>query len=487
MSSDRPEASHRRYDAVVIGSGPNGLSAAITLARAGKSVLVLEARDTVGGGMRTAELTLPGFRHDVCSAVHPLALASPFFRSIPLAEHGLEFIHPKAPLAHPLSNDNVMMLERRIDATAAPMGFDAVEYRDLLRPFVEQADDLFADILAPLHWPRRPLLMARFGLRAIRSAYGLATKLFRNEPTRALFAGNAAHSVLPLEHSLTSGVGLMLHIAAHAVGWPIARGGSQSIANALASHLRELGGEIITGRTVASLGELPEARAYLFDTSPQAMAQIAGDQLPEKFARRLQRYRFGPGAYKIDWALSQPIPWASPDCARAGTVHIGGSLEQIAMSERAAWSGKASEQPFVLLAQPSLFDPSRAPAGQHTAWAYCHVPNGCTTDMTAIIEAQVERYARGFRDTILARHTMSPQQFEQYNANCIGGDITGGVQDLWQLFTRPSLRIVPYATPNPRLYICSASTPPGGGVHGMCGFWAARAALARAFQQPPAA
>ncbi|HEV2296427.1 MAG TPA: NAD(P)/FAD-dependent oxidoreductase [Tepidisphaeraceae bacterium] len=479
--SDSPSA--KACDVVVIGSGPNGFAAAITLARAGKSVLLLEAKDTVGGGMRSTELTLKGFVHDVCAAIHPLGATSPFFRSLPLKEHGLEFIHPDAPLAHPLEDGRVAMLERSLNATAAALGEDAAAYRNLLAPLSRDPEPLFDELLAPLHIPKHPLRMASFGLRAVRSATGLADAKFKGDLARGLFAGNAAHSFLPLDKPLTAAVGLMLMLSGHAFGWPVARGGSRAIAASLESYLKSVGGEVRTNHPVASMNDLPPARAYLFDVSPRNLARIAGDQLPARFANKLNRYRHGPAAFKLDWALSEPIPWTNPACLRAATVHVGGTIEQIAASERATWGTEPSDRPFVLVGQQSLFDRSRAPGErQQTGWAYCHVPNGYTGDMTQRIEAQVERFAPGFRDTILARHAMRPADFEAYNSNYIGGDITGGVQDAFQLFTRPTARWSPYTTPNPSIYICSASTPPGAGVHGMCGYHAARSALKRAFR-----
>ena len=470
----------KTYDAVVIGSGPNGFAAAITLAQAKRSVLLLEAKDTVGGGMRSAELTLPGFLHDVCSAIHPLGATSPFFRGLPLKEHGLEFVHPDAPLAHPLDDGRCAMLERSLDATAASLGEDGDAYRKLLAPLSRDPEPLFDELLAPLHIPKLPFRMASFGLKAIRSATGLADANFNGDLARALFAGNAAHSILPLERPLTAAVGLILMLSGHAFGWPVARGGSRSIAAALESYLTSVGGEVRTNHPVASMNDLPPARVYLFDVAPRNLARIAGDQLPSGFAKKLERYRHGPAAFKLDWALSQPIPWKNPACLRAATVHVGGTLEEIAQSERRAWTNEPSPRPFVLVGQQSLFDRSRAPRDrQQTGWAYCHVPNGYGGDMTDAIESQVERFAPGFRDTILARCATRPAEFEAYNANYVGGDITGGVQDALQLFTRPTARLSPYTTPNPSIYICSASTPPGAGVHGMCGYHAANAALKR--------
>jgi phytoene dehydrogenase-like protein len=468
-----------RYDAVVVGSGPNGLSAAITLARRGKSVMVLEARDSVGGGCRSAQLTLPGFTHDVCSAVHPLALASPVFRALSLERYGVEFVHPEAPLAHPLDGGEAVVVGRSLDETAARLGADGEAYRRLLGPLVASFDHIVADTLGPIRLPRHPIAAARFGIHALRSATSLARARFRGERAAAVFAGMAAHSMLPLETRATAAYGLVLAMAAHAVGWPFVRGGSQRLADALAAHLRDLGGEIEVGRRVDSIAALPPARAYLFDVTPRQLVNIAGDALPSGYRRRLERYRYGPGVFKVDFALSEPIPWAAAACGRAGTVHLGGTLEEIAATEREVARGGVPARPYVLLAQPSLFDSSRVPAGKHTAWAYCHVPSGSTVDMREVITAQIERFAPGFRDVVLAAHTLNAHELEAYNANYVGGDINGGVQDLRQLFTRPVPRVNPYATPNPRIFICSSSTPPGGGVHGLCGHFAARAVLAR--------
>jgi phytoene dehydrogenase-like protein len=467
------------YDAIVIGSGPNGLAAAITLARAGWSVQLLEAEDTIGGGMRSKELTLPGFVHDVCSTIHAFGTASPFFRSVPLAEHGVDWAYSPAELAHPLDHGNAAILLRSVEATAARLGDDSMAYRDLMNLFVAHSAELFEDALGPVRHPKKPLLMARFGLRAIQSACGLADRWFSGDSARALFAGLAAHSVMPLEATLTSAIGLMLGVAGHSAGWPVARGGSQKIADGLASYFRSLGGEVVTGRRVESVDELPKARAYLFDVAPRNLSRICCTRLPANYRRALDQYRHGPAAFKLDWALSGPIPWRSPECSLAATVHVGGTLEEVAASEAAMWNGQHSQKPFVLLAQASLFDPTRAPAGKHTGWAYCHVPNGSTIDMTERIEAQVERFAPGFRDLILARHITTPSAFEQHNANYVGGDIIGGVTDWRQLFSRPTIRLDPYSTPAKDIFICSASTPPGAGVHGMCGYFAALSVLRR--------
>ena len=467
-------------DAVVVGAGPNGLAAAIVLARAGQTVRVLEAAGTVGGGSRSAELTLPGFLHDVCSAVHPHPLASPFLRGLPLAEHGLELVHHGAPLAHPLDDGSAVLLERSVEATAASIGGpDGAAYRALLGPLVRDAERLLPELLGPLRPPRHPLALARFGLVGLRSVQALADARFDGPRAPALLAGIAAHSMLRLDERPTAAVALVLALTGHAVGWPIARGGSQRVADALAGHLRSLGGEIVTDHRVGRVDELDDARAVLLDVTPRQVLALAGHRLPRRYRRALRRFRYGPGVFKLDWALDAPIPWAAPECARAGTVHIGGTLEEIAASERAVTAGREPERPYVLLAQPTLADPTRAPEGKHIAWAYCHVPHGSRADMTARVEAQIERFAPGFGDVVLARHVTDAGGFEAYNANYVGGDIKGGRMDLRQLFTRPAARPVPYTTPDPRLFVCSSSTPPGGGVHGMCGYFAARAALRR--------
>lgn len=465
------------FDAVVVGAGPNGLAAAIEIARAGRSVLVLEASDSPGGGCRSAELTLPGFTHDVCSAVHPLAVASPFFSSLPLERLGVRIVHPQVPLAQPLDGGRAAILRRSVDETAAAFGRDAKAYRRLMGPLVRNAELLIPALLAPLRIPRHPLALARFGLPGIRSALGLFGGRFQTDAPKALLGGAAAHAMLPLDRSPTAGVGLLLCLLAHAIGWPVIEGGSQKLSDALVAYLRELGGQIRTGERVSSLRDLPSARSVLFDLSPRQVVSIAGDELPSRYRRRLSRYRHGPGVFKVDWALDGPVPWANEECGRAGTVHIGGTLEEMTASEQAPWDGREPERPYVLVAQPSVCDPTRAPTGRHTLWAYSHVPAGSDFDMTERMESQIERFAPGFRDRILGRHTYSAADMESYNANYIGGDITGGVQDLRQTFTRPVARLNPYATPNDRLFICSASTPPGGGVHGMCGHFGARAAL----------
>jgi phytoene dehydrogenase-like protein len=459
-------------DAVVIGSGPNGLAAAIVLARGGLKPLVLEASDAIGGAARSGELTLPGFLHDLCSAVHPMAIASPFFRTLPLDRYGLEWIQPPVPLAHPLDDGTAVLMHQSLAETCADLGEDGAAYRALMAPLVDECPGLLFDALGPLRFPSRPFGMARLGLEGIRSARALAGSRFRGARARALFAGLAAHSILSLDTPGSAAYGLMLAVAGHHAGWPIPRGGAQRISDALAACF---GGEVRRGVRVQSLEEVLPARVVLCDLSPRPLLGIAGHRFTDAYRSKLERFRYGPGVYKVDWALSGPIPWRAAECALAGTVHLGGTLEEIAASEQAAWRGLPAEHPFVLLAQPSLFDPARAPAGKHTAWAYCHVANGSAVPMLERIESQIERYAPGFRDLVLARHVMSPADLERRNPNFVGGDINGGAADLGQLFLRPTIGM--YSTPLRGLYLCSASTPPGGGVHGMCGYFAARRAL----------
>ncbi|HEX6490260.1 MAG TPA: NAD(P)/FAD-dependent oxidoreductase [Gaiellaceae bacterium] len=467
--------------AVVIGSGPNGLAAALTLAQAGLEVVVHEAEATLGGGLRSASLTLPGFVHDLCSSVHPLGRGSPFFRSLEL---DLEWVDPEVPAAHPLDDGTAVLLERDLAATAAGLGHDGAAYRQLAAPLVQAWPQVEPVLLGPL--PPGPRALLRLGERlgarnlaaavraSLAAARPLAERLFAEERTRAWFAGHAAHSMLPLERRPSAGVGLTLLVLGHAAGWPFPRGGAQRLADALAARLEELGVELACSSPVE---ELPRAEIVIADVMPRELVRLAAGRLPERYVRRLSRYRHGPGAFKVDWALAAPIPWQAADCRRAGTVHLGGSLEEISHSEWGAWSGRPAERPFVLLTQPSLFDRTRAPVGKQTAWAYCHVPNGAAVELTERIEAQVERFAPGFRELILARHTLSPADLEAHNRNLVGGDLGGGALELGQLYARPVASRVPYRTPLEGVYLCSAATPPGGGVHGMCGYSAARVAL----------
>ena len=477
-SAVSPDCKHTAYDAVVVGSGPNGLSAAITLARKGQSVLVVEAEETIGGGLRTRELTLPGFQHDVCATVLAITTLSPFMRSIDWAGYGVEWAVPHFPLAHPLDGGRAAVQTTTVAGTVNRLGNDGIGWERMLGPLDAHTPELMEDLLGPFPFPpKHPLLMAQFGVRAAFSARLMARMLFRSEEARALFLGHAAHSILPLTKPFTSAVGSLLAASAHCTGWPVARGGSQKLGDAMARCFNDLGGEIVTGWRVQHIDELPNAKAYLFDTSPHALAKIAASRLPGAFCDRLTAYRFGPGAFKLDLALSDPIPWTAQECRLACTVHVCGGADEIVASEAAAWNDQPTDKPFVLVVQPTVFDPTRAPEGKHTCWAYCHVPNNATIDMTEPILAQIERFAPGFRDTILATHTLSPSAFQRYNPNYVGGDIIGGVQDLGQMFTRPVARWNPYTTPQRDLFICSASTPPGAGIHGMCGYFAAQAAL----------
>ncbi len=465
-----------RYDSIVIGSGPNGLAAAITLAQTGKKVLVMEANDIPGGGARSMELTLPGFIHDVCSAIHPLGIASPFFRSLPLEEFGLSWIHAAYPLAHPFDDGSAATVERNLDAMCVSLGDDGDVYRKLMLPYLPYLNTIFEQTLGPLKAPRTPLLLSRLGLTLLQSADQLSRR-FHTREAQALMGGLAAHSVLPLDKRFSAGIAVMLGLTMHDQGWPLPRGGSQQITWALIRYLQSLGGEVIINARVTSMKDLPASTTILFDTSPQAMTQIAGDALPDSYKKKTKRLQYGPSVFKLDWALDAPIPWTAESCRSASTVHIGGSFEEIAKSEHDAWDGVMNDKPFMILTQPSLFDDTRAPHGKHTAWAYCHVPHGSVLNMTEVMENQIERFAPGFKKIILKRSVMTPKDVEAHNANNIGGDITGGVMNLSQLWKRPTSILHPYATPNPRLFLCSASTPPGSGVHGMCGYHAAKAAI----------
>lgn len=470
----------RDYDVIVVGSGPNGLAAAITMQQAGLSVLLIEGKDVIGGGLRSAELTLPGFIHDICSAIHPLAAGSPFFKTLPLKEYGLEFINPEVNAAHPFDGGKAAALYHSIEQTSDQFGTDRHSYNKIMSPLVKGWPHIVADVLGPLHFPENPIELARFGLHALTSATQLARR-FHTMEAKGLWAGMAAHSIQPLTNFTTSAIGLVLMAAGHLGGWPVPKGGSSAIAQALSAYFVSLGGTIETGFYVRALRQLPFAHAILFDITPRQLLQIAGHRFSSLYKWQLERYRYGMGVFKIDWALDGPIPFSADVCRKAGTIHLGNTLEEIVASEQLTSEGKHPEKPFVLLAQQSLFDKTRAPEGKHTAWAYCHVPNGSTKDMTVEIESQVERFAPGFRERILAKHVMNTTQLEEYNPNYIGGDINGGIIDAGQLFTRPALRWSPYKTSDKGIYICSSSTPPGGGVHGMCGYHAAKRALKDVF------
>lgn len=467
----------------MVGSGPNGLAAAIVLQQAGLSVLLVEGKETIGGGMRSAELTLPGYVHDICSAIHPLATQSPFFKTLPLKKHGLEFVYPILAAAHPLDNGTAAVLAPSLEETTRLLGADGPAYQQLMAPLVANWHNLAPGLLGPLKIPRHPIAIVQFGLNAVRSAACVA-KRFRTTKAQGLWAGMAAHSMLPLTKATTAAVALVLMALGHVGNWPIPKGGAQQIANALASYFVSLGGKIETGFYVTQLQQLPSAHAVLFDVTPRQLLQIAGHRFSALYQKQLERYRYGMGVFKLDWALDGSIPFSAAECRQAGTVHLGNSLEEIAYGEQQIWKGKPAQKPYVLLAQQSLFDHSRTPEGKHTAWAYCHVPSGSGADMTEAIEKQVERFAPGFRERILARHSMNGQQMEAYNPNYIGGDINGGAMDIKQLFTRPALRLSPYKTSAKGLYICSSSTPPGGGVHGMCGYHAATKVLQEIFKLP---
>jgi phytoene dehydrogenase-like protein len=471
------------YDAVVVGSGPNGLAAAIVLQQAGHAVLIIEAKDSIGGGMRTQELTLPGFRHDLCSAVHPMAVSSPFFSQLPLGEYGLEFIQPPVAAAHPFDDGQAVVLKNSVGETARSLGKDGSSYEKWMGALLESWPDIYKDILGPTLLPAHPLSYARFGLKAMLPASRFARMYFKSEHGRGYFAGMAAHSMLPFHFLASSAIGLVLMANAHVKGWPMPKGGAQRIADALGSYFTALGGEIALNTPISSLGQIPSCKALLLDVSPRQLFQLAGQRFSAFYNWQLKRFRSGMGVFKMDWALDEPVPFISALCREAGTIHIGGSLAEIEKSENLAHRGMLADRPFVLLAQPSVFDPSRAPAGKHILWGYCHTPRGSKEDQTSAIEDQIERYAPGFRDRILFRHTMNSEEMEAYNPNYTGGDINGGQQSLSQLFTRPVLRVTPYRTAAKGIYLCSASTPPGGGVHGMCGYHAAQRVLKDIFSR----
>jgi len=463
---------------MIVGSGPNGLAAAIRLAQVGLRVLVMEGNSEIGGGARSGELTLPGFVHDICSAIHPLGVGSPFFQKLPLSKHGLDWIHPRLPLAHPLDDGTAAVLARSVTETANGLGVDGRSYDRFMRPLVNHWQKLAPELLGPmLHWPRHPFLLARFARRGLPSVSFVVQRRFQHEPARALFAGLGAHSFLSLDQMPSSAIAVVLGLLGHTVGWPMPRGGSGILSRALAEHLHTLGGEIALNAPVNRLADLQTARIKILDVTPRQFLRMASEQMPAGYRKRLAAYRYGPGIFKIDYALSEPIPWRAKECQDAGTVHLGGTFEEIMRAERTVAAGSHPEQPFVLLTQPTLFDPTRAPRDKHIAWAYTHVPNGSSTDMTPNIERQIERFAPGFRQRVIARHTMTCAELEVRNPNLVGGDINGGLADLLQLIARPVLSFCPYRTPIPGVYLCSSSTPPGGGVHGMCGFHAANAAL----------
>ncbi len=472
----------KAYDVVIIGSGPNGLSAGIYLVKKGLNVLILEAADIIGGGMRTAELTLDGFHHDVCSAVHPMGVLSPWFKQLDLENYGLEWVFPDCSVAHPMDDGSAILLTKSVVETADNLGLDSKQYKRLMAPIAKRVDWLLEDSLKPLGMPKHPIFMARFGMKAALSATAFSKLFFKGERAKALFAGCAAHSVLPFDKYFTAALGLVFFACGHEVDWPVAKGGSQSIANALRDCFEAAGGEIQLSKRIKLFSELPKAKAYLFDTDPVQVAKIAQDELPVSYRNKLNKFNFGPGVFKIDYALSEAIPWRDKNCLKASTVHLGGTFNEIARGEKEAWEGKHSENPYVLVAQQSQFDNTRSPDGKHTCWAYCHVPFGSEKDRSEIIENQIERFAPGFKNTILAKSSMNAKAFESYNPNYVGGAVTGGAADISQLFTRPVARLDPYSTPNSKIFICSASTPPGGGVHGMCGYYAAESVWKKLFK-----
>ncbi|MDX1641284.1 MAG: NAD(P)/FAD-dependent oxidoreductase [Balneolaceae bacterium] len=472
------------YDAIVVGSGPNGLAAGIRLVLEGYSVKIFEASETVGGGMRTGELMEPGYHHDICSAIHPMAAVSPFLKKLPLEEFGLKWIHPIHPAAHPMDDQPAGVLFNDLQETAFHLEKDADYYRKIVEPIQKNWDGLSKDFLGPLRFPKHPIKMGLFGLKALQPASRFQ-RTFKTERAKALFAGMAAHSILPLDEIATTAIALVFFGAGHTGGWPLPKGGSQSLANAMAGYFKSLGGEIETGFRVSSIEELPKSKAVLFDLTPQQVDRIVADKFPSSYKRKLRKFKRGAGVFKIDYILKEPVPWKDPQCRRAGTVHLGGTFDEIAASEKEIAEGNHPDNPFILVAQQSLFDKTRTPDNKETLWAYCHVPNGSKVDMTDVIENQIERFAPGFKDIIEFKTTMNTGDFEEYNANYIGGDINGGRQDIWQLFSRPVHWIHPYATPADGIYFCSSSTPPGGGVHGMCGYHAANLVLKKEFDRPP--
>lgn len=476
MNESNPE-----YDAVVVGSGPNGLSAAVRLAQKGLKVLVQESGSSIGGGTRTAELTEPGFLHDVCAAVLPTTVSSPYLSSLPLEEYGLKYIYPEISYAHPLEGGRAISIYHSLDKTLENLGNGASAYKKLYENFIKEWTSLSEDVFGTLRFPSHPLLMAQFGYKGMLSAEKLVHTYFNNPALKAAFAGCAAHSILPLDKAFSASFGLVLGTSAHATGWPVAKGGTHKVTKALADHFQHLGGSIQTNSKVKELADIPSCKTILFDLIPHQIAEIADSDLPSSYRNKLLNYKYGPGSFKIDWALSEPVPWKNPELRKAGTVHLGGTFEEIAESEQMVWEGKHPKKPYVIVTQASLFDESRAPKGNHTLWAYCHVPNGSTQNMTNEIEDQIERYAPGFRDTIISKHRMNTKQFQAYNPNYIGGDINGGAQYFKQLIGRPVLKWNPYKIPGKSMYICSSSTPPGGGVHGMCGYHAAQSALKNEF------